>query len=84
MKEGTPGTSPNLQVFEFGPVESKRNPSDILPYLPIFRSHFSRLATSPHDMMLKTIKVPLADVECVTSTLVKSSGPTWYLNIKKG
>lgn len=84
MKEGAPGASPNLQVFEFGPLESKRNPSDILPYLPIFRSHFSPLATSPHEMTLKTQKIPLADVECVTSTLVKMGGPTWYLNIRKG
>lgn len=35
-------------------------------------------------MTLKTCRIPLADVECATSTMVKVGGPIWYLNIKKG
>ena len=35
-------------------------------------------------MALKAYKVPLLDLECVTNTIVKLGGPTWYLNIKKG
>lgn len=78
------GHNPLLQVFEFGPLEPNRQPSDILPYLPIFRYLFAALPKSPADMMLKSRKVPLADLECVTSTMAKMGGPTWYLNIKKG
>ncbi|PGH18707.1 hypothetical protein AJ80_04360 [Polytolypa hystricis UAMH7299] len=77
------GPNPSLQVFEFGPAHAKRNPSDILPYLPVFRHLFAPLPTFPKDMALKTYKIPLEDLECVTSTILKVGGPTWYLNIKK-
>ena len=35
-------------------------------------------------MELRIHRIPLADLECVTSTIVKIGGPTWYLNIRKG
>jgi antiviral helicase SKI2 len=35
-------------------------------------------------MNLKVCRVALSDVECVTNTFVKVTGPIWYLNIKKG
>lgn len=35
-------------------------------------------------MNLKVCRVALANVECVTNTFVKVTGPIWYLNIKKG
>jgi hypothetical protein len=35
-------------------------------------------------MTLKTSRIPLTDLECVTNTMVKIGGPIWYLNIKKG
>ena len=85
MKEGAgAGVAPNLQVFEFGPLNLTRHPSDILPCLSIFRHLFAPLPTNPAEMHLRTVKVPIMDVECVTWTLLKVSGPTWYLNIKKG
>jgi antiviral helicase SKI2 len=34
-------------------------------------------------MNLKTCRIPLGDVECVTNTIIKVGGPIWYLNIKK-
>ncbi|KAM5469112.1 Antiviral helicase ski2 [Microsporum audouinii] len=84
MKEGvTSGPVPSLNVFEIGPLESRRFPSDILPYLPVFRKNFHPLSTSPDHMALRSCKVPLANLECVTGTSVKIGGPTWYLNIKK-
>ncbi|KAG5301793.1 translation repressor [Histoplasma ohiense] len=83
-REGmAPGPNLNLEVFEFGPISGIRHPSDILPYLPAFRHLFSPLSTEPNEMVLKTYKIPLEDLECVTSTVLKIGGPTWYLNIKK-
>ncbi|KAK2853212.1 hypothetical protein FQN49_005295 [Arthroderma sp. PD_2] len=83
-KEGVSGGSvPLLNVFEIGPLDSRRHPSDILPYIPTFRQYFHRLPSSPQDMALKSCKVPLANLECVTATTVKFGGPTWYLNVKK-
>ncbi|OJD21397.1 hypothetical protein ACJ73_07261 [Blastomyces percursus] len=78
-----PGPNLGLQVFEFGPINASRHPSDILPYLPAFRYLFSPLSTNPNEMVLKTYKIPLEDLECVTTTVVKIGGPTWYLNIKR-
>lgn len=85
MKEGaTASKAPSLEVFEFGPYNADRHPSDILPALPMFRHLFSPLSTDPSTMTLKASKVLVADVECVTSTIVKVRGPTWYLKVKKG
>lgn len=43
----------------------------------------SPLPTRSSQMTIKVGRVPLADLECVTNTLVKIGGPLWYLNIKK-
>ncbi|PKY02851.1 antiviral helicase [Aspergillus campestris IBT 28561] len=77
------GATPNIQVLEIGKLSSKRHPSDILPFLPKFRSMLQSLPTSASDMTLKVFKIPLTDLECVTNTVVKLGGPAWYLNIKK-
>ncbi|KAL1967021.1 hypothetical protein VTN77DRAFT_3545 [Rasamsonia byssochlamydoides] len=77
------GGEPTIQVLEIGALGDKRHPSDILPFLPIFRHLFRPLPTRSADMTLKTCRIPLADVECATSTMVKVGGPIWYLNIKK-
>ncbi|KUL89142.1 hypothetical protein ZTR_05967 [Talaromyces verruculosus] len=83
VREGISGGEPNIQVLEIGAVSDKRHPSDILPFLPMFRRFFRNLPTSSADMNLKVCRVALADVECVTNTFVKVTGPIWYLNIKK-
>lgn len=85
VREGVSGgNTPSVQVLEIGTLSSKRHPSDILPFLPGFRHLLQSLPTRAADMTLKTCKVPLLDVECLTNTLVKIGGPIWYLNIKKG
>jgi antiviral helicase SKI2 len=85
MKEGASGGAiPTLQIFEFGPAKATRHPSDILPCLPIFRNQFAPLPKEPSDMVLKAVKVPVTDLECVTSAVVKIHDPIWYLNIRKG
>lgn len=85
LKEGvTNATVPCLTVLEIGTLGNKRHPSDILPFIPVFRPHFRALPPNASAMHIKTVKVPLTDLECVTNTVVKSTGPIWYLNIKKG
>ncbi|PYI33912.1 antiviral helicase [Aspergillus indologenus CBS 114.80] len=77
------GATPTIQVLEIGRIGSRRHPSDILPFLPEFRHRFQSLPTRAADMTLKTSKVPLTDLECITNTMIKLGGPIWYLNIKK-
>lgn len=85
MKEGvTSGTVPCIQVLEMGAISSKRHPSDILPFLPKFRQFFRELPQNGASMHLKVAKIPLTELECVTNTQVKVTGPIWFLNIKKG
>ncbi|RAL11672.1 SKI complex RNA helicase subunit SKI2 [Aspergillus homomorphus CBS 101889] len=77
------GATPTIQVLEIGRIGGRRHPSDILPFLPRFRHLFQSLPTRAADMTLKTSKIPLSDLECITNTMIKLGGPIWYLNIKK-
>lgn len=81
---GIVGAVPCIQVFEIGTLSSKRHPTDILPFLPMFRPYLQSLPNRVDDMSLRVCKVPLSDLECVTNTQVKITKPMWYLNIKKG
>ncbi|KAL4764792.1 SKI complex RNA helicase subunit SKI2 [Aspergillus foveolatus] len=83
VREVGGGPNPVIQILEIGKLNSKRHPSEILPFLPAFRGFLNPLPTRAADMTLKVFKIPIADIECVTNTIVKLSGPTWYLNIKK-
>ena len=78
------GPNPTIQVLEVGKLGDKRDWTDILPFLPSMRSRLTPLPVEVQDMSLKVLRVPLADVECLTSTSVKMTGPIWYLNIRKG
>ncbi|KAI9372100.1 armadillo-type protein [Aspergillus egyptiacus] len=83
VREVGGGSNPVIQILEIGKLSSKRHPSEILPFLPAFRHFLKPLPTRAQDMTLKVLKIPVTDIECVTNTSVKISGPTWYLNIKK-
>ncbi|CAG8375723.1 unnamed protein product [Penicillium salamii] len=80
---GMGGIAPCIHVLEIGTLGIKRHPTDILPFLPHMRPLFQSLPTNPADMSLRPARIPLADLECVTNTQVKFSGPMWYLNIRK-
>lgn len=85
VREGVSGGAvPCIQVLEIGTINNKRHPSDILPFLPKMRYFFQQLPPNAPSMHLKSCKIPITDLECVTNTLVKLGGPIWYLNIKKG
>ncbi|KAJ5502374.1 hypothetical protein N7463_005248 [Penicillium fimorum] len=83
VSAGVVGAVPCVQVLEIGTLSSKRHPTDILPFLPLFRPYFQPLPTRVDDMSLRVCKIPLSDLECVTNTQVKITKPMWYLNIKK-
>jgi antiviral helicase SKI2 len=78
------GIAACIHVLEIGTMSTKRHPTDILPFLPHMRPLFQPLPHNVADMSLRPNRIPLADLECVTNTQVKFSGPMWYLNIKKG
>ncbi|KAF4306971.1 Helicase [Botryosphaeria dothidea] len=64
------GHEPTVQVLEIS-VNLKRQPSDLLPYLPDFTRFFASLPRNASDMLLKAIAVPLSDVECITVSHIK-------------
>ncbi|KAI9820336.1 MAG: hypothetical protein M1827_005958 [Pycnora praestabilis] len=72
LREGVgKGLAPTVQVLEIGSTDSERQPSDLLPYLPTFRGLFAGLPKSAAQMKLRTINIPLSDIEGVTKTIVK-------------
>ncbi|KAF3029433.1 hypothetical protein E8E15_010071 [Penicillium rubens] len=83
VSAGVVGAVPCIQVLEIGTLSSKRHPTDILPFLPLFRPYFQPLPNRVEKMSLRICKIRLSDVECLTNTLVKMTKPIWYLNIKK-
>ncbi|KAL4914727.1 armadillo-type protein [Aspergillus aurantiobrunneus] len=83
VREVGGGPNPVIHILEIGKLTNKRHPSEILPFLPAFRGFLSPLPTRAVDMTLKVVKIPITDIECITNAVVKLSGPSWYLNIKK-
>ncbi|KAJ9668094.1 Antiviral helicase ski2 [Coniosporium apollinis] len=73
LREGvTKGWEPTVSVAELIPV-TKRQPSDLLPYLGDFAKFFSRLPTKLAEMKFRIATVPLSDLECVTKTTTKTN-----------
>jgi len=74
MREGVgKGFSPTLQVLEFGHADASRHSSDLLPYLPKFRKHYTSLPSRKGSLRLRVTSVPLNDIECITQTVLKVS-----------
>ncbi|TKA50013.1 hypothetical protein B0A49_11726 [Cryomyces minteri] len=72
LREGVgKGLAPTVQVLEIVSKSSKRQSSDLLPYLPRFRRRFTPLPQKSSDMTLKQAFVPLSDIECLTRTIVQ-------------
>lgn len=78
------GQNPFLKVLEICSVDAKHHPSDLLPYLPLFRPMFPNFPTDPHRIKSSVVNILLDDVEAVTLTTVKVRGPHWYIKIGKG
>jgi len=78
------GPSPSLKVLEIADVDAKRHASDMLPYLPTFRSMFTPLPTEAAHVRSQVAHVMLDDIECVTQTNIKVRGPVWTVKVSKG
>ena len=85
LREGmSKGPAPTLELLSLGAKNPARHPSDILPYLPKFRSLFTKLPTDVAEMELRVLEIPLSDIDSVTRMVVQVRGPIWHLQIKKG
>jgi antiviral helicase SKI2 len=72
VREGaSTGLNPKLEVLSMGPKDLTRQPSDLLPYVPQYRLYFSDLVKTIGEMELKVYKIPLADIDCITKTMVR-------------
>lgn len=65
------GFNSKLEVLSMGPKNPTRRPSDLLPYIPLFRPYFSDLVKTSAEMELKVFKIPLADIDCITKTILR-------------
>ncbi|KAI9681817.1 MAG: hypothetical protein M1829_000562 [Trizodia sp. TS-e1964] len=70
LRDGVEGGR-HLKVLEIGPARSKKEPSDLLPFLPIFRPLLPSLPDTSSEITFKPISISLSDIECVTKTVAK-------------
>jgi antiviral helicase SKI2 len=83
LREGTSkGNEPTVQVLEIAKNE-KRQPDDLLPYLPDFTKFFRSLPKKESDMILKTAFIPLESIECLTKTLIDYPDGVQNVNKRK-
>ena len=75
---------PYFKVLEITDVDAKRSTRDLLPYLPSVRMLFSPLPNTKSRVRWNVTQVSLDDVECLTQTVVKVTGPQWYIRIPRG
>jgi antiviral helicase SKI2 len=76
LREGaTGGTAPFVHVLEIRTRRDARDSTDLLPYLPKYRKMFTKLPQFKKHISTKTFQIPVADLECVTKTIVKGVIP---------
>ncbi|KAK0105261.1 hypothetical protein ONS95_004351 [Cadophora gregata] len=76
LREGaTGGAAPTVHVLEVKTRRDQRDSTDLLPYLPKFRKLFTKLPATKKEVNVKTLQIPVADIECVTDTVVKGVIP---------
>ncbi|KAB5547116.1 NUC185 domain-containing protein [Coniochaeta sp. 2T2.1] len=66
---------PSIHVLEIKMVRGTRNSTDLLPFIPAFRSLYTNLPQGKRQMQFKTCHVPITDVECLTKTVTKGIIP---------
>lgn len=67
--------NPTLHVLEIRTVRDQRNDTDILPFVPAFRKHFTPLPQAKRHISTKTLHVPISDVVCVTKHVTRGVLP---------
>lgn len=71
---------PSLHVLEIRTHRDTRNSSDLLPFMPFFRTMYTPLPQSKRLMQFKSVHVPIGDVECLTRHLTKGIVPDVFSN----
>ncbi|KAI5463951.1 NUC185 domain-containing protein [Mariannaea sp. PMI_226] len=66
---------PTLHICAVKSLRERRDATDQLPFIPVFRKHFHPLPKGKKRMQTKTLHVPLSDVECVTKWVAKNIVP---------
>lgn len=76
LREGSvTGAAPMVHVLEIRTRRDQRDSTDLLPYLPKYRKLFSSLPQNKRHISTKVLHIPVADLECLTSTIVKGVIP---------
>ena len=79
LREGcTSGNVPTVHILELRTHRDQRDSTDLLPYLPKFRKIFTKLPKNMYKDVTKTLHIPLNDVECVTTSIVKGVVPNIF------
>ncbi|KAL2136536.1 hypothetical protein VTI74DRAFT_3081 [Chaetomium olivicolor] len=68
-------TNPTLHVLEIRTNREIRNDTDILPFVPAFRKHFTPLPQAKKHISTKTLHVPISDLVCLTKHITKGVLP---------
>lgn len=71
------GTSedPTLHICAIKPLRERRDGTDLLPYIPPFRKYLHKIPHGKRRIKIKTLHVPLSDVECLTRWVTKDIFP---------
>ncbi|KAL0937848.1 ATP-dependent RNA helicase [Colletotrichum truncatum] len=78
-----PQGSPTLHVCEIRLMRETRDSTDLLPFMPAFRKYFTPLPQAKKHIRIKTLHVPLSDVECLTRYMTKGIVPEIFQSGEK-
>lgn len=66
---------PILHVCAIRPVRERRDATDQLPFIPDFRKYLHKLPQGKRRLVIRTLHIPLSDVECLTRWVLKGTIP---------
>lgn len=81
LREGATGAgsgqTPMVHVCEIRTKREQRDSTDLLPYLPKYRKMLHKLPDwkNRKHVDIKTLQIPVTDIECLTGTMVKDVIP---------
>ena len=78
-----PGPNAFIKVLEIGAVDGKRDATDLLPYLSVFRPMFTDFPKDASQIKHTVTNITLDDIEAITQTVVRVKGPQWYIKIPR-
>ncbi|PHH82084.1 hypothetical protein CDD82_7079 [Ophiocordyceps australis] len=66
---------PIIQVCAVKPLRDRRDASDQLPFIPAFRKYLINLPSARKQIHMRSLNVPLRDIECLTRWVLKGTVP---------